>query len=1082
MDLNELLLKARASGQPEMFDTVLKTAIWKAEEDYRQRHARPHSQAELLKKYGAVCIADLGEPGPDSHLIRDFVAENEPCYFYGARGSLKSYKATMVAVGIASEELTHIFGREIEKHGAVIIFDSEMNERRYNQRIRALCRGLKIDVPRNLIYKNVVGVPPSQSFSELHEMIGVFEAVAVVIDSLGFATRSKPEDYAEQRDDATERIDPIIKLGCTPIIVDHKPHQGDHLFGSVAKEYHGRGIFQVKDLDEGNRPTPGERRTRIVNEKLSHGPDGWGIDVVTTFEMHDDGETGKPVLDEVTMKATDVAGGGFVRGGKTDSRVLVKAALEEGDKTRLEIAEHSGLSERTLEKLLPKMEDEGSIRRVNKGKDGALIYGLVRPDEGSNGAEITPRSPTPRDTGAGGDPNRLPSDTPTTSSKRVALLTHGHVNRELAKTHNLIYRRKDVPEVLEWLKDLDEVALDTETYGVGRTTDARKKARLSFVKGKIRLIQLSDGNKTYLIDALLLKRLAVVDILEALRGKTIVGHNLIFDLPRLRRHYDVNLLDEGVADTIVVSRLVHAGEWEENGDEDAVTIRHRLGEVLRREGVADIPKETDHEWEEPLTDERLGYATDDVRYLPELYGRLYGSVEERGLSGPYELYRRVYRMYVHTQYDGQPIDERRLERYTKKLEEKVGEARAKIEEHKPPHPDGGEWSWGNKQAFDPDKARRKFEAGERKTDRCPGRNGARRALEETGVKLKNLRKPTRIAYLKKHPGKSPLLEALNDYYLYSDLLSDSRDWLNHFVEGGRIYANVNPFGQVTGRSAYSNPALQNSPKEPDPGIGISLRDCIRAPEGYTLVKADYAAQELRILAEITGDEDLIGAFAAGEKDPHVLVGEKVAGHDLDEEKDPEEYARYRKLGKRANYGFSYGQGAERYQTSVFEDTYERIPLKQARDEQEAFRKTWPGVSKWQKGFGDRTGTRDEDWYTTSFLGRRRYVGRKWDKRNGHYKPDYCDRLNGPIQSGGADMLYTALSYLLEDQESGLHEDVKIIITTHDEIVLEAPSEDAESVKGWLKDTMVRAARRFLREELAGEDSVEVEGVPSWGGQ
>jgi DNA polymerase-1 len=245
------------------------------------------------------------------------------------------------------------------------------------------------------------------------------------------------------------------------------------------------------------------------------------------------------------------------------------------------------------------------------------------------------------------------------------------------------------------------------------------------------------------------------------------------------------------------------------------------------------------------------------------------------------------------------------------------------------------------------------------------------------------------------------------------------------------------------------------------------------------VKADYAAQELRILAHITGDEKLITSFAEG-VDPHVVVGEKVAGHSL--EKGTTEYKTYRKLGKRANYGFSYGAGAARYAQSAYEDTAERVSEEQARAEQEAFRTAWPGVYRWQQEFGDADGTDETDWYTLSFVGRRRYVGQKKDKYSGGYKPSYCDRLNAPIQSGGADMLYVALELLLKDKEDGLFPEVEVIITTHDEIVLEAPEEVGKSTQAWLERRMQDAARRFLREELAGEDCVEGEVGPSWGGR
>jgi DNA polymerase-1 len=241
------------------------------------------------------------------------------------------------------------------------------------------------------------------------------------------------------------------------------------------------------------------------------------------------------------------------------------------------------------------------------------------------------------------------------------------------------------------------------------------------------------------------------------------------------------------------------------------------------------------------------------------------------------------------------------------------------------------------------------------------------------------------------------------------------------------------------------------------------------------VKVDYSAQELRILAHITQDENLLKAFqdqAKGGKDPHLVVGEKIAGREL--KRGTPEGEAFRKVGKRANYGFGYGAGWRRYQRSIYEDTAEFIPDRQAMEEKWAFEDAWPTVLAWQQGFGDREGTERGAWYTTSFLGRRRYVSRSSKGR-----PGYCDRLNGPIQSGGADMLYLALVKLLDDP---IDEDVHIIITTHDEIVLEVPEHAAREALGWLLGHMREAVKDLVGEELATEDCVEGGVGASWGGR
>jgi len=342
-----------------------------------------------------------------------------------------------------------------------------------------------------------------------------------------------------------------------------------------------------------------------------------------------------------------------------------------------------------------------------------------------------------------------------------------------------------------------------------------------------------------------------------------------------------------------------------------------------------------------------------------------------------------------------------------------------------------------------------------------------------GTPLPDLRKPTRALYLTEYENPT-LLRALDRYLKYADLESDTRDWLTYYYADGRLYPNVQFFSQVTGRSAYARPALQNITKYLDlPGVeNSSFRDCVRAPEGYSIIKADYSAQELRILAHVTGDENLLKAFreqAEGGKDPHLVVGEHIAGKELD--KSTPEGKSYRAVGKRANYGFSYGAGWKKYQTSIYEDAAVLIPDMQAMQERWAFMETWPEVAKWQQLFGDRAGHEPDAWYTTSFTGRRRYVSRGREGR-----PNYCDRLNGPIQAGGADQLYLALARLIEDPLDNVH----VIITTHDEVVLECPATVAEAAKDWLLGHMRAAIRGTIGEELATEDCVEGEVSTSWG--
>lgn len=211
------------------------------------------------------------------------------------------------------------------------------------------------------------------------------------------------------------------------------------------------------------------------------------------------------------------------------------------------------------------------------------------------------------------------------------------------------------------------------------------------------------------------------------------------------------------------------------------------------------------------------------------------------------------------------------------------------------------------------------------------------------------------------------------------------------------------------------------------------------------------------------------AQAAGSKDPHLVVGDKIVGKEL--KKGTPEGRTYRQAGKRDNYGFSYGVGWKRCQRSVYEDTAEVITDLQSKKEKWDFEEAWPGVAAWQQAFGDRAGHEPEAWFTRTFLNRRRYVS---PGKEG--KPNYCDGLNGPIQSGGADQLYLALAKMVEDHFEG----ARVIVTTHDEIVLECPEEVAEEVLGWLLGHMREAVKETIGDELATPDCVEGEAGRSWG--
>jgi hypothetical protein len=359
-DLSELHLTSLATEDDTLFDRVLggkiAEACWKI--DTRRnaatlatllgKDAEVAALQDILKAFGVERFVDMGDPEPANYLVRHVVEAGHPTYIYGGRGTLKSMKSLAIGIAIASPEVSSILGYAVEGHGPVILFDSELNANVFKDRAIKICQGLGIPRPKDLYYMNAVGVHPSQAFPKLHEFCDAIKATAALIDSFGFAVRGDPESYKDVRNHATDYVDPLISKGIAVVLVEHKPHQGNHIFGSVAKEYHGRYIFRVEDLDGGSR-AKGERNTRLINEKASFTDEGQKISLVTRFFSDKIVIEPQGTLEE--YEATE---------DSANAEVKVRRSLMAGDKTTKELSEDTSLSYDYLRnKVIPPMRKRG---------------------------------------------------------------------------------------------------------------------------------------------------------------------------------------------------------------------------------------------------------------------------------------------------------------------------------------------------------------------------------------------------------------------------------------------------------------------------------------------------------------------------------------------------------------------------------------------------------------------------------------------------------------------------------------------------------------------------------------------------
>ena len=289
------------------------------------------------------------------------------------------------------------------------------------------------------------------------------------------------------------------------------------------------------------------------------------------------------------------------------------------------------------------------------------------------------------------------------------------------------------------------------------------------------------------------------------------------------------------------------------------------------------------------------------------------------------------------------------------------------------------------------------------------------------------------------------LESLRDYPLVEDILQyRAYQKLNStYVEGllkviaedGRIHTRFNQTEARTGRLSSDNPNLQNIPIRTE--LGSQLRAYFVARPGCVLVDADYSQIELRILAHVTGDEHMQQAFLTGE-DIHRSTAAKIYSLPL-EQVTP----RLRSSAKAINFGIMYGKGAYSLSKDI------GVSVKEADAFLKNYLATFPKVS----GYMDKTISDARNCgYVSTLFGRRRSLPEL--ASNNHNIRASGERMarNTPIQGTAADVIKLAMVRVwrrLRDEKM----ESRLILTVHDELIVEAPEAEAAKAAAILQEEM-----------------------------
>lgn len=316
-------------------------------------------------------------------------------------------------------------------------------------------------------------------------------------------------------------------------------------------------------------------------------------------------------------------------------------------------------------------------------------------------------------------------------------------------------------------------------------------------------------------------------------------------------------------------------------------------------------------------------------------------------------------------------------------------------------------------------------------------------ISTKGVKKTKTGYSTNQAVLEKIRDEHPIVEKILHYRTLHKLKTTYVDSLPGQVSKvtGRLHSSFNQTITATGRLSSSSPNLQNIPIQTEQGRRV--RKAFIPSEANVLVSADYSQIELRVLAHLSGDENLIAAFN-NNVDIHEQTTREILGIGANQPVEPSE----RRVGKTINFGIIYGMSGFRLSKDL------GIPVSVANEYIENYFAQYPAVSEYFKRTEEQL---DSLGFVTTLYGRKRFLS-QIDSRGRDAGFVKRAALNAPLQGTAADIIKKAM-IAVERVSSELP--LSLLLQIHDELVFECPSY-------YLEDAI-----EIVRKEMEQVDSLAV---------
>ena len=555
------------------------------------------------------------------------------------------------------------------------------------------------------------------------------------------------------------------------------------------------------------------------------------------------------------------------------------------------------------------------------------------------------------------------------------------------------------------LKREEFLGFDTET------------TELDPYKGELRLVQLSNGKNTYVIDVRPFSEngdsrsnanLAPLRDLLSSERPVKAAHNAKFDSKWVRHHLGCEI--GGIYDTYLASQLIAAGESDR---------RHGLADVSQFFLGTELDKtEQVSDWSAAeLSPSQIEYAARDAAIMVSLREKLHERITNDNLNEVAQIEFDCVMPIAEMELNGFYLDESRWR-------EQLGKVRVAQEKVADELQDM--LSAGVAQATLFGRAEINLDSQSQVTD----------ALVNLGVPVPDT---TRAWQLQPLAEKYPVVGKLLEYRAVQKSMTSFGENILEFIEPktGRIHADFRQIGAPTGRFSCSNPNLQQIPHEE------AYRRCFRAADGKKLVIADYSQIELRILADFSDDKNFINAFVSGE-DFHTTTASQVFGVNP-EDVSPDQ----RSFAKRLNFGIVYGVGASRFGLMT------GLSQSEAENTMRKYFGTFRGLDAYLRDAGRSVVTN-----RTARTASGRTLRLRFDETD-RQQVSSARRygVNMPIQGTSADILKLALR-LLHDSIRGTS--AKLVNIVHDEIIVECDAAEAEATADRLEKAMCAAGERYVK--------------------